>query len=300
MARRLAGRSVGVVLSGGGARAFAHLGVLEVLLDAGMLVDRVGGVSMGAFVGGLLAAGHDSSSIDAICYEEWVRRNPINDYTIPRSALIKGQKAEAMLERLFGDVRLEELARPFYCASVDLRGSSLLIDRDGPMASAIGASMSLPLIGPPMRRGKSLLIDGSLLDNLPLGPMTATGEGPVLAVDLKAGAAHRPGEQTEPARPSLAPRQGRGVRVPTLPGTMRRIALLSSSNTTEAARVNADFMVEVRMPGVGLFEFHQIDEARKEGRRAATEALEADRPDWLTPHGPPASGLSGRRTVIRV
>ena len=61
MARRLAGRSVGVVLSGGGARAFAHLGVLEVLLDAGMLVDRVGGVSMGAFIGGLLAADHDSA-----------------------------------------------------------------------------------------------------------------------------------------------------------------------------------------------------------------------------------------------
>ncbi len=68
------------------------------------------------------------------CYEEWVRRNPINDYTIPRSSLIKGHKAEAMLERVFGEVRLEELARSFYCASVNLRGNSLVIDRDGPMA----------------------------------------------------------------------------------------------------------------------------------------------------------------------
>src|SRR5664279_3777284 len=81
MARRLAGRSLGVVLSGGGARAFAHLGALDVLMKAGMRVDRVGGVSMGAFIGGLLAGGHDSAAIDACCYEEWVRRNPINDYT---------------------------------------------------------------------------------------------------------------------------------------------------------------------------------------------------------------------------
>ena len=62
--------------------------------------------------------------MDASCYEEWVRRNPINDYTMPRSSLIKGHKAEAMLERVFGEVRLEELARPFYCASVNLRGNS--------------------------------------------------------------------------------------------------------------------------------------------------------------------------------
>ena len=92
-----------------------------------------------------------------------------------------------MLERVFGDARVEELARPFYCASVNLRGNSLVIDRDGPMVAAIGASMSLPLIGPPMRRGESLLIDGSLLDNLPLAPMSSSGEGPVLAIDIKGG-----------------------------------------------------------------------------------------------------------------
>ena len=115
MARRLAGRAVGVVLSGGGARAFAHLGVIEMLQSAGVIVDRVGGVSMGAFIGGLLACGHDSHAIDVCCYEEWVRRNPLNDYTLPRTALIKGHKARSMLERVYGDVRIEELDRAFYC-----------------------------------------------------------------------------------------------------------------------------------------------------------------------------------------
>jgi predicted acylesterase/phospholipase RssA len=298
MARRLAGRSVGIVLSGGGARAFAHLGVLEVLLDAGMPVDRVGGVSMGAFIGGLLAAGHDSGGIDAVCYEEWVRRNPINDYTVPRSSLIKGQKAEAMLERVFGDVRLEELARPFYCASVNLRGNSLLIDRDGPMASAIGASMSLPLIGPPMRRGQSLLIDGSLLDNLPLAPMSSTGEGPVLAIDIKGG-----DERPQPAEATStggSPAQSaRRKRLPSLPETMARVALLSSANTDESARRHADMTIGVRVSGVGLLEFHQIDEARAAGRRAALAAL-GDAPQWLVDGQARRSSAARRRTVVRV
>ena len=300
MARRLAGRSVGVVLSGGGARAFAHLGVLEVLLDAGMLVDRVGGVSMGAFIGGLLASGHDSSSMDAICFEEWVRRNPINDYTIPRHSLIKGQKAQAMLDRVFGDARVEELARPFYCASVNLRGSSLVIDRDGPMAVAVGASISLPLIGPPMRREESLLIDGSLLDNLPLAPMHASGEGPILAIDIKGGEENaRPPKNAAPTDEQRPHPTHRSHRLPSLPETMARIALLSSANTDESARRLADMTIQIRVSGVGLLEFHQIDEARAAGRRAALDALE-NAPAWLLRGEPPPPDLSGRRTVLRV
>jgi NTE family protein len=310
VARRLAGRSVGVVLSGGGARAFAHLGVLDVLLNAGLVVDRVGGVSMGAFVGGLLALGHDGAAIDACCYEEWVRRNPINDYTLPRTALIKGHKAEAMLERAFGDVRLEELQRPFYCASVNLRGNRLVIDRDGPMVDAVGASITLPLIAPPMRREDRLLIDGSLLDNLPLAPMSSTGEGPVLAIDIKGGEERSGGRGRDAAPPGASPTDERSSsttqpdrpprrRLPALPETMARIALLSSANTDEAARRLADMTIRVRVPGVGLLEFHQIDQAREAGRKAALAALDGA-PEWLLGGSAGASDLSGRRTVLRV
>jgi EmrB/QacA subfamily drug resistance transporter len=299
MARRLAGRAVGVVLSGGGARAFAHLGVIERLQGAGVVIDRVGGVSMGAFIGGLLAAGHDSHAIDACCYEEWVRHNPINDYTLPRTALTKGHKGRAMLERVFGDVQIEELDRAFYSASVDLRNSSLVIDRDGPLYLAVGCSMALPLIAPPQLRAERVLIDGSLLDNLPLAPMTHTGEGPVVAVDIKGG--EQRARQDAANIDDRAQESGgkRGVRVPSLPGTISRIALLSSSNTAEAARLHADFKIEVRVSGVGLLEFHQIDEARAAGRKAASEALE-EPPDWLLPRRVPISNASGRRTAIRV
>jgi NTE family protein len=291
VARRLAGRSVGIVLSGGGARAFAHLGVLDVLLDAGLTVDRVAGVSMGAFVGGLLACGHDSGSIDACCYEEWVRRNPINDYRLPRASLIKGAKAQAMLERVFGETRIEQLARSFYCASVDLRRSALVIDRDGPLVTSVGASISLPLIAPPMAREERLLVDGSLLDNLPLGPMASSSEGPVLAVDIKGG-------EERPRAPS-AGEPTRSRRLPALTQTMSRIALLSSANTAEAARRLSDMTISVRVGGVGLLEFHQIDQSRRAGRLAALTALE-DPPPWLVPDRLTYRGVEGRRTVIRV
>jgi NTE family protein len=269
-----------------------------VLMDAGLQVDRVGGVSMGAFIGGQVAAGHDSASIDACCYEEWVRRNPMNDYTLPRAGLIKGHKAEAMLERVFADVQLEELPRPFFCASVDLRGGTLVIDRSGSLVISVGASISLPLIVPPLRRDGKLLIDGSLLDNLPVVPMSAGGEGPVLAIDIKGGEP-RPVRDADPsgaAQPAPTPHH---ERLPSLTQTMARIALLSSANTDEAARRHADFAIRVRVSGVGLLEFHQIDQARSAGRDAALAALE-HAPAWLLDGSTPAAIQSGRRTVMRV
>ncbi len=293
LARRLSGHSLGVVLAGAGARAFAHLGVLEVLLDAGAPVDRVAGVSMGAFVGGLLAQGYDSASIDACCYEEWVRRNPLNDYTVPRASLIKGHKLQAMLERVFGDARIEELARSFYCASSDLGTGRLVVDRHGALARAVAASITLPLIAPPARREDALLVDGSLLDNLPVRPMSEAGEGPVLAIDIADA------EEPADAGAAEAARQRRRHRLPPLTETMARLALLSSANTDESTSRYADMTVKVPLAGVGLLEFHQIDAARDAGRRAAQAALESA-PEWLLGTASVAGRESSSRTVIRV
>ena len=104
VARRLTQRSLGVVLSGGGARGFAHIGALAALAEAGFEFDRIGGCSMGAFIAALGALGRSADEIEAACRDELVRRSPFNDYTLPRVSLIRSRKASAMLERVFGDV----------------------------------------------------------------------------------------------------------------------------------------------------------------------------------------------------
>jgi EmrB/QacA subfamily drug resistance transporter len=260
-ARRLGGRAVGVVLSGGGARAFAHLGVLEELIDAGLPIDRVGGVSMGAFVGGQLAAGRDVAEIDARCYEEWVRHNPINDYTLPRKGLIRGHKGFAMVKRVFGDAAIEELPKPFYCASTDIRRSELVIHRHGSLTQAISATISLPMLAPPRMLDGRALIDGSLLDNLPIAPMAQAGEGPVIAIDVKPRSGGGSGRRRSDAPPPFGE-------------TIARVLQLASADTSEAAARHADFVIRAGVEGVGLLEFHQIDVAREAGRRAARDALD--------------------------
>jgi NTE family protein len=271
VARRLAGRSLGIVLSGGGARAFAHIGVLEELVAAGITIDRVAGVSMGAFVGAMFAMEMDGDEIDARCFEEWVRRRPLGDYTIPRHALIRGERARAMLERCFGGVAIEELRRSFVSGASELRSAELVVSRWGPLQEAVGTSVCIPILAPPQVRGRELLVDGSLVDNLPVATMAALGEGPIIAVDVKADFEH---PKAETPASSATPTEQQELRTPSLGETLTRVLLLGSSSTSESARLHADLTIKPRAEGVGLLEFHQIDVAREAGRVAARDALE--------------------------
>ena len=275
-ARRLTGRSIGVVLSGGGARSFAHIGVIDELLTAGFVIDRVGGVSMGAFIGAMVALGMDPDEIDARCYEEWVRRHPLSDYRLPRHSLIRGERVTAMLARNLPGL-IEELPHDFFCASGDLPSAELVVQRRGPLYQAVGASMSLPgLVVPALVDGR-MLVDGGVLNNLPVDVMAATGEGPVIAVDVT--------NRFEPtAMGQATPRRGRlrrGSRsengdtpLPGLAETLTRALMLGSVDTAEIARTHADLVITPQNNDVGMLEFHQLDRMREEGRRAAREALE--------------------------
>jgi predicted acylesterase/phospholipase RssA/CRP-like cAMP-binding protein len=268
MARRLSGTSVGIVLSGGGARAFSHIGVLEELTAAGVTIDRVAGVSMGAVIGALFAMGHDAEQIDAICFDEWIRRRPLSDITVPRHSLIRGERFLSMLHRTFGTRLIEELPCSFICGSAELRSGRLEITRHGPLWEAVSFSICLPVIAPPQVRGRKMFIDGSLVNNLPVKAMADMGEGPIIAVDVKAAFDR---QQHRPAAPA---RDARSSRPPKLGETLTRVLLLGSENTSEATRRHADLVIRPLAGGVGLLEFHQLDAARKAGRVAARKALE--------------------------
>jgi NTE family protein len=255
--RRLTGRAVGLVLSGGGARGLAHIGVVEELLAAGVPIDRVGGTSMGAFVGAMLATGMEPEEIDARCYEEWVRRSPLSDYRIPRVSLIRGDKARAMLDRTFGTTRIEAAVRAFCCVSCDLVSGDLVVHRRGALVDAVGASISVPGIVPPLARGGRLLVDGGVVDNLPVAAVGAGAEGPLIAVDITARVrAGQPGGEDLSLRETLV-----------------RTLTLGSADTSAAAQRHADLVIEPGDIGAGFLEFHQLDRLRDEGRRAAIDAL---------------------------
>jgi len=261
---RLAGRSVGLVLSGGGARALAHLGVLAELRDAGISVGRVAGCSMGAYLAALVAMDLSPEEIDARVYEEWVCRNPTGDWTLPRFALTSGRRGLAMLRRTFGDLDMEALALPLLTSTIDLWARELHHVRTGLVRDAVGGSLSLPGIAPPLAVGDRLLADGGFLDNAPVQPLQSHGEGPVILSTVLDSSRAPQGE------------------LPPVMETVIRAMTAGSVERNRLAQEAATLVITPSARGVGLLEFHQVDRMVESGR-AATRAALAAMPVGLLP-----------------
>ncbi len=258
-ARRVAGRSVGVVLSGGGARGLAHLGVLAELADAGIAVDRLGGASMGAFVAGLSAIVTDPREAVAICRAELVARSPFRSYGMPRAALLRPAPVEAMLGRVFAQRSFEELALDAFAVSADLVAAEVVVHRRGRMRDAVRASLSVPGWLPPVPAGRRLLVDGGVLDNLPVDVMAAAGEGPVVAVDVMGRGLADPGRLPE--------------RLPNAVDTVARATVLGSWRAADANRQAAALVIAPDLGAAGIRDFGRLDDLVQAGRRAARHAL---------------------------
>jgi predicted acylesterase/phospholipase RssA/CRP-like cAMP-binding protein len=259
VARRLIGRSVGLALSGGGARGMAHIGVLQELDARGITVDRIGGTSIGAFVACLHSTGFSCDEIVRICRVELAERNAFDDYTVPRVALIKGAKARKMLARVFDQTRLEDLEIETFATSADLASSELVHHRRGLVRDAVGASMSLPGYAPPFELDGRLLVDGGVLDNLPVGPLLEPWEGPVIAVDVMGRWSY-----------------GRdAVRLPRMIETLSRATVLGSRSKAQHDLARATVSIVPDTSGTKMFDFSRMSELIKAGRRAAAQALDA-------------------------
>jgi predicted acylesterase/phospholipase RssA len=271
LSARIAGRSVGVVMAGGGARAFAHIGVLHELTEAGVVVDRVAGASVGSIIASLWASGRTPQEVEDIVYAEMVRGRPFSDYTLPVASIAKGKRVEKGLRHYFGDLTIEELPRRLVCMSTDLQSRQPYALRRGSVVEAVLASVALPGLFPPRRAGQRLLADGGILDNLPVGLLTDRDEGPVLAVNIGMGGG-APRQSDGPGAAAAAPL--RPVRIPALGETLMRTIFIGSGGATEAARAAGAIVVTPSTMGVGLLEFHQIDRMIESGRAAARAVLD--------------------------
>ena len=279
-ARRIAGRAPGIVLSGGGARALAHFGVVEELREAGLQFDRVAGVSLGALVAAMMAAGLSPRETYDVFKHGFVDTNPSNDFVLPVYSLIRGAKTRRLLDEVFGERRIEELPLRFFCVSCDLVARETVLHRTGPVADAVYSSLAIPGVFPPVATDGRLLVDGGVLDNLPVAAMARTGEGPVIAVD----ATGRTGSFKRRQRPAVA-RLGRPVRriltgseaeIPGLAETILRTVTVGSIDTVAAARLHSDLVITPHVEQIGLMDWKALPRAVELGRRAAREALEAD------------------------
>lgn len=281
LARSMVGQGVGIVLGGGGARGFAHLGLLRAARDLRIPIDVIGGTSMGAFIAALHAQGRGLDDITSVVRETFVSRNFLNDYMLPRVALIRARKFRSRLQAVFAENQIEHLHTPYFCVTTSLtRGQSVIHDR-GPMHLWVGTSMAIPGIAPPVAWNEELLADGAVLNNLPTDVMRRLGRGAVIACDVSSGTALRAEGVAGPDPEALFNWSGRSER-PSLFDILLRSATLSSNSSGNSRAKIADCYVRMPVAGVGMFQWKSMDRLLDSAYEHALGQLEAFR-DKLPP-----------------
>jgi len=259
LARLLTRRGVGLVLSGGGARGFAHLGVIRALREARVPIDFVGGSSIGSIIAAGVAVGWSDDEMRLRYRRSFVDSNPVNDYTFPFVALTRGRKVSRLLEREYGGVLIEDLRQPYFCISANLTTGRALEHRDGRLAEALRASVAIPGVMPPVYRGDDVLVDGAAIDNLPVGIMQAHAPGLVIGSDVGAD------------RFALG-RRGRRINIFQI---LMHSGMINSASSAAEQRGLADVLLKPPLANVDLLNWHAFDRAIQAGYDFARLALES-------------------------
>lgn len=284
LVRILVGRATGLVLSGGGARGFAHLGVLRALEEFGIPVDAVGGTSIGAVIAGLTAMGLNAAETNARCIDALTPASALNDYTLPIFSFMRCRAIEKRLAHAFGDHRIEDLWLTYFCVSTDMTDVSMRVHRRGRLSQAVRASISVPGLYPPAIDQGHVLIDGAVMNNLPAGVMREVCEGRIIGVDVGAGHVKAVSKELKEF-PSpyavlwnrLTFRREEFAELPNIIQTIMESVVASGDYHQKLSAADVDLMLRPDIPGYKLTDWRRAAEIAERGYAWAKPAIET----WL-------------------
>lgn len=283
LARILTGNAVGLVLGGGGARGFAHLGVLKALEEAGIPIDMVGGASIGAVMAACIAFDRPTDGMMRVARHAF-GRNPTSDFNLaPLISLIGGRKLrqvidEAVHELAGFDAHLEDTWKPLYCIATNYSRASEVVLRRGPLGKSVRASVSIPAALPPVIFDGELYMDGGTFNNFPTDVMARQGAGFIFGCDLMRDNTRKVEMDEVPSgwsllRDKLRPRHRRRHRLPSLTSIILNISILHSQSRLQASRNLTDVCFTPPVSKIGMLNWKAFDAAVEAGYQHAKETL---------------------------
>ena len=279
IARVISGTSVGLALSGGGARAYAHVGVIRAFREAGHPVDFIAGASMGAVIAAGYAAGWDDKEITDRVTAAFVTSNPLGDLTFPMVAMTRGLTVKQRLRQHFGDLEIPDLWLPFFCTSSNLTTAQTFTHHRGKVRKALRASVALPGILPPVVMGQDVLVDGAVMCNLPTELMRNWHRGTVVGVDVAMAEGLNAADIASPPSFTRWLLSGEWRHGPPIVSILIRAATAPTARETTMAHAACDLLIAPKIDGVELRDWRAFEPAVAAGYQATRAALERlDRP----------------------
>jgi NTE family protein len=246
---------VALVLAGGAARGFAHVGVLRVLEQERIPVDLVVGTSVGSLIGALYASARNGFELEWEAFQ--LKQEDLFDFGVWNAVLgmglAKGERLEAFIRAKVKQPTIEELPLPFAAVATDLNwGTRVVLDR-GPVASAVHASSAIPGVFEPVLRDGKLLVDGGVVDNIPVDVARAKGADLVVAVDISQDVGN--------------------TRIKNLVDVLLQATDIMFEVNSAHLRPLADVLVQPKVGGIAMLDFGRRKEAMDAGIAAAREAV---------------------------
>lgn len=308
-------KRVGLALGSGGARGWAHLGVLQALREKNIQIECVAGTSMGAVVGAFVAAGREPVLRELAEHIDWRRlRQFFWEISMSRSGLSDGKKLLEETRKLIGVKNFYELALPFRAVATDLNTGAEVVLSTGNLLEAMRASLSIPGVFSPVWVGKRLLVDGGLVNPVPVNVARAMGAQIVIAVDVSQGIEptekprkHKAKDPESARGPLVLPKEkeeeeragpvkmledffaeiekkalrlrasvAEAVAKPTIVDVLVQSVRITEAQIARARRLTEppDVLVEPKVGGIGSLEFQRAKEAIDAGYAAAMQALD--------------------------
>ena len=256
-------KKIGLALGGGGAKGLAHIGVLKYLEEKNISIDYVAGTSIGAIIGALYCLGHKASEIEKIAKTTDFKK--LFDPTLPKKGLIKGEKVELYLRHLFENKKFSELKKPLYIIASDLTNFQEVIFKEGDLTKAVRASISIPGIFHPVINKKTILVDGGLVNNLPIKTLKNKADF-IIAVNLE-------GKELKKEKFQTAEIKNETIEIPNIFETLINSYLIAEANQLKEIIKGSKntIILSPDLEKTRTYSFNKIDETIKKGYEIAKQ-----------------------------
>ncbi|MFA5326758.1 MAG: patatin-like phospholipase family protein [Prolixibacteraceae bacterium] len=285
-------QKVSLVLSGGGARGIAHIGAIEELEKQGFEIQSVAGTSMGALVGGIFALGKLAEFKKWICTLDKMKVFSLVDFTISSQGLVKGDRVMNTMKEFISDANIEDLDIAYAAVAADIVNKKEVVFTSGSIYEAIRASIAIPTVFTPVKTGTGLLVDGGIINNIPIGHVRRTPGDILIVVNVNADIPVFKPVSSEPVngtRQSLYHKKIRGfyshLQKINPASNEEKLGYFDLINKTiglmtyhisqlSLEKYSPDILINISHDSCGTYDFYKAEEMVETGRHAALRSIE--------------------------
>lgn len=253
---------VGLALGSGAARGLAHIGVLEVLEREGIPIDMIAGTSAGAVIGALYAQGKNANLIKSLALDLSRKRlASLVDLALPKTGFIRGKKIKSLLELFIGgDIQFSDLSMPLACVATDIQTGEEVVIKQGSVLEGVRASISIPVIFTVVKKKGRYLVDGGLVNPVPVRVLKEMGADFIIAVNVIPDIRERIQRVKDSKEPNII-------------NIIMQSIYISSYSLVKVSLEDADIVIEPQVSHIGYGDFHHAQDCILQGEVAAQGSI---------------------------